>query len=134
MSTYKIPITSAFIFFPIIAFFFTLPYLIYQYRKYGAIPFFRSVIVYSFILYLLCAYFLVILPLPSMKEVSNLTTPVTQLTPFYFIKQLSTLSMDWSSPASYIKLIQNKAFYIAAFNFLDKLDFFLAAVFLTITP
>lgn len=123
MSTYKIPITSAFIFFPIIAFFFTLPYLIYQYRKYGAIPFFRSVIVYSFILYLLCAYFLVILPLPSMKEVSNLTTPVTQLTPFYFIKQLSTLSMDWSSLASYIKLIQNKAFYIAVFNILLTLPF-----------
>lgn len=123
MSIYKIPITTAFVFFPIIAFFFTLPYLIYQYRKYGAIPFFRSVIVYSFILYLLCTYFLVILPLPSIKEVSNLTTPTTQLIPFEFIKQLSKLSMDWSSLASYLKLIQNKVFYIAAFNILLTVPF-----------
>ena len=81
MSAYKIPITTAFIFFPLIAFVFTLPFLIYQYRTYGSIPFLRSTIFYSFILYLLCTYFLVILPLPSIEEVKMLTTPTTQLIP-----------------------------------------------------
>lgn len=123
MSAYKIPITTAFIFFPIIAFFFTLPYLIYQYRKYGSIPLLRSIIIYSFILYLLCTYFLVILPLPSIEEVKKLTTPATQLIPFHFIKELSTISFDWGNLSSYINLLQNKIFYIAGFNILLTIPF-----------
>lgn len=118
MSVYKIPITTAFLIFPFIAFLFTLPYLIYEYRKYGSIPLLRSIIVYSFILYLLNAYFLVILPLPSIESVSKLTTPYTQLIPFDFIRQISSLSLDWTQVSSYISLIHNPSFYIAAFNIL----------------
>ena len=124
MSAYKLPIATAFIFFPIIAFIFTLPFLIYQYRKYGSIPFLRSVIFYSFILYLLCAYFLVILPLPTIDEVKNLTTETTQLVPFDFIRQLSnTISFQWNELSSYLTVIKSPAFYIAAFNILLTLPF-----------
>lgn len=124
MSVYKLPIATAFIFFPIIAFVFTLPFLIYQYRKYGSIPFLRSVIFYSFILYLLCAYFLVILPLPTIDEVKNLTTETTQLVPFDFIRQLSnTISFQWNELSSYLTVIKSPAFYIAAFNILLTLPF-----------
>lgn len=124
MSTYKIPITSAFIFFPIIAFFFTLPYLIYQYRKYGSIPILRSLIFYSFILYLLCVYFLIILPLPSITEVAKLTTPTTQLTPFHFIKELSQMiSIDWNKLSTYYNLLKNQSFYIVLFNILLTIPF-----------
>ena len=124
MSAYKLPIATAFIFFPIIAFVFTLPFLIYQYRKYGSIPFLRSVIFYSFILYLLCAYFLVILPLPTIDEVKNLTTETTQLVPFDFIRQLSnTNSFQWNELSSYLTVIKSPAFYIAAFNILLTLPF-----------
>lgn len=123
MSVYKIPIASAFIIFPLIAFVLTLPYLIYQYRKYGSIPFLRSIIFYSFILYLICTYFLVILPLPSREEVSILTTPTMQLIPFDFIKDLSNVSFNWTSFSSYINLIQNPAFYIVAFNILLTVPF-----------
>ena len=124
MSAYKLPIATAFIFFPIIAFIFTLPFLIYQYRKYGSIPFLRSVIFYSFILYLLCAYFLVILPLPTIDEVKNLTTETTQLVPFDFIRQLSnTISFHWNELSSYLTIIKSPTFYIAAFNILLTLPF-----------
>ena len=123
MSAYKIPITTAFIFFPLIAFVFTLPFLIYQYRKYGSIPFLRSTIFYSFILYLLCTYFLVILPLPSIEEVKMLTTPTTQLIPFDFIRDLLNISFNWKELPSYINLIQSPPFYIAAFNVLLTLPF-----------
>ena len=124
MSAYKLPIATAFIFFPIIAFVFTLPFLIYQYRKYGSIPFLRSVIFYSFILYLLCAYFLVILPLPTIDEVKNLTTETTQLVPFDFIRQLSnTISFHWNELSSYLTIIKSPTFYIAAFNILLTLPF-----------
>lgn len=123
MSVYKIPITTAFIFFPLIAFIFTLPFLIYQYRKYGSIPFLRSAIFYSFILYLLCMYFLVILPLPSIEEVKNLTTPTTQLIPFDFLRDILIISFDWKSLTSYLNLIQSPVFYIAAFNILLTVPF-----------
>ena len=123
MSVYKIPITTAFIFFPLIAFIFTLPFLIYQYRKYGSIPFLRSAIFYSFILYLLCMYFLIILPLPSIEEVKNLTTPTTQLIPFDFLRDILTISFDWKSLTSYLNLIQSPVFYIAVFNILLTVPF-----------
>ena len=68
MAVYLEPIKTALIIFPIIAFLITLPYLIIEYHKYGSVPLLRSVIVYTFVLYLLTAFFLVILPLPSLPE------------------------------------------------------------------
>lgn len=43
---------------------------------------------YSFTLYLLCAYFLIILPLPDIQEVAKLTTATTQFIPFNFIIEI----------------------------------------------
>ena len=124
MSVYKIPLITAFIIFPVIAFIFTIPYLIYQYRKYGSIPILRSVIFYSFILYLLCAYFLVILPLPSMEEMKTIPLKTPQLIPFDFIRQIyHSISFQWNDWSSYITLIKNSSFYIAAFNILLTLPF-----------
>ena len=45
MQSYIIPIQTAFMVFPMIAFLFTLPYMIHQYRKYGSIPALRTIIV-----------------------------------------------------------------------------------------
>ena len=69
MNAYLDVIMNALLVFPLMAVIFTLPYIIYNYRKYGSVFSMRILIVYSFVLYLLCAYFLVILPLPSMQEV-----------------------------------------------------------------
>ena len=88
MNAYSIPIQFAIITFPFIAFILTIPFLIYQYRKYGAIPILKSIIFYSFILYLITAFFMVILPLPSMEYVSNLKTAYAQLKPFQFIEDI----------------------------------------------
>ena len=78
-------IKVAFLTFPFLAMLITIPYIISQYRKYGSIHSLRTVIVYSFVLYLLTAYFMVILPLPSIESVKNLTTQTMQLIPFSFI-------------------------------------------------
>lgn len=118
MSIYKVPISTAFLIFPFIAFLLTLPFLIYQYRKYGSIPLLRSVIFYSFILYLMCAYFLVILPLPSLEEVEVLKTPITQLIPFNFIIEITQLPWDFSNISTIFQAIKEPVFYIAAFNLL----------------
>ena len=78
-------VRTAFMFFPVIAFLITLPFILHQYHKYGAISWFRALIIYSFILYLLVIYFLVILPLPSIDDVMKMTGPRTQLIPFNFV-------------------------------------------------
>ena len=71
MSTYVDIVKQAFLFFPVIALLFTLPYIVYNYHKYGSILSLRILIVYSFILYLICVYFLVILPLPSREQLDS---------------------------------------------------------------
>ena len=79
MSGYTEVIFQALVLFPLAALLITMPFLIHHYRKFGSITFPRVFLVYSFVLYLMCAYFLVILPLPDKAEVAKLTSPTTQL-------------------------------------------------------
>ena len=88
VNQYLTVIEQAAIIFPIIAFVITLPYLIYNYRRHGSVMGLRVPIVYSFILYLLCCYFLVILPLPSRDYVAQMTGPTTQLIPLNFVSDI----------------------------------------------
>lgn len=57
MHTYIEVFKTALIYFPFVALFFTLPYILYNYHKYGSIVSFKVVIVYSFILYMMTVYF-----------------------------------------------------------------------------
>lgn len=117
MAVYFEPIKTALILFPIIAFFITLPYLIIEYHKYGAIPLLRSVIVYTFILYLLAAFFLVILPLPSKEAVLKMPTRSPQLVPFTFIKDIMvTTSLNLKNPSTYLKFLKAPTVYTVIFN------------------
>ncbi len=54
-------------------------FFVIQYRKYGRFILSRALVLYSFVFYLLCAYFLVILPLPSIEEVAQMTGPKMEL-------------------------------------------------------
>ena len=75
MSTYWWVIKQAVFFFPVIAFVMTIPYMLYNYHKYGSVIASKTFMVYSFVLYMLCAYFLVIMPLPDKSKVSLMTGP-----------------------------------------------------------
>ena len=66
---YVEPIAWACLLFPIIAGVFTLPFAVANYRKFGGIAVMRVMVVYSFILYLMCVYLLTVLPLPSREAV-----------------------------------------------------------------
>ena len=124
MSSYVQTILTAVIAFPFIAFLFTFPYIIYNYRKYGSVLSFRILIVYSFILYLLCVYFLVILPLPSIDEVARMTGPRIQSVPFMFIRDIFQESdFHLRDVSTWITLIKNKAFFQVFFNFIMIIPF-----------
>lgn len=58
--SYLFPISYAFMTFPVAALFFTLPFLIVQYRKHGYINKVRAIMLYLLLLYLMNAYFLVL--------------------------------------------------------------------------
>lgn len=124
MNVYGIPIKFAIITFPFIAFILTIPFLIYQYRKYGAIPILKSIIFYSFILYLITAYYMVMLPLPSIEYVKKLNTPYTQLVPFQFIKDITaTVSFDVTNFKDIINIFSHSTIYVVVFNFILTLPF-----------
>ena len=119
MAVYFEPIKTALILFPIIAFLITLPYLIIEYHKYGAISLLRSIIVYTFILYLLVAFLLVILPLPPTKTVLQMPTKLPQLVPFTFIKDIMvTTSLNLKNPSTYLSFFKTPTVYTVIFNLL----------------
>lgn len=124
MNNYIEVIKEAVFFFPLIAFMFTTPFILIQYHKYGSISVLKSLIIYSFILYLICAYFLVILPLPSIEEVANLTTKTTQLIPFSFIIDfINETSFNIAIPSTYIKSLSESCFYVPIYNIFLTLPF-----------
>ena len=124
MGIYKDVILQAVIVFPVIACIITLPYVLYNYHKYGSVLSMRILIVYSFILYSICAYFLVILPLPTIEEVEAMTGPGVQLIPFQFVRDIVKEShASLSDPGSWLSLINNKALFQVVFNIIMTLPF-----------
>lgn len=124
MESYLIPIKTAILVFPFIAFLFTIPYILYQYHKYGSIYWLRVGIIYSFLLYLLAAYFLVILPLPPIEEVRNYVTPRTQLIPFDFVMDfVQNTSLRLNDFSTYLSAVKEPYFYIFFYNILLCLPF-----------
>ena len=122
--TYVGNIQTALLVFPFIAAAFTLPYLIYQYRKFGSIPWWKTFLVFSFIFYLLCAYFMVILPLPADRTAVVAGAARPQLTPFAFVGDIiSNSTLDPSNPASWLRWLGSPAVYVTLFNLLLTMPF-----------
>ncbi len=111
MAVYSEPIKWAIIIFPFLAFFISGALLIYEYRKYGSFVWTRAMILYSFVFYLLCAYFLVILPLPSRAEVAQYTGPTMNCGPFFiFISGiLNETAFSLKDPSTYLPALKQHA-------------------------
>lgn len=120
MISYIFPIKFAFLTFPILAFLFTLPFLIFQYRKHKYVNTFRSIMTYSFLLYLLVSVYLVILPLPSTTDTCSLQSSGTQyyqFIPFSFVSNIiGQANINIKNPATYIELFKETVFLQALFN------------------
>ncbi|WP_379946864.1 VanZ family protein [Enterococcus devriesei] len=117
MNSYIFPIKAAVLTFPFLAMLIAAPFLIYYYRKYGQLGKLRSLILYSFVFYLLCAYYLVILPLPSISAVAQLTSPRYELHLFQswhnFINQTV---LQLNHPSTYLPAMKQSVFLEPVFN------------------
>lgn len=124
MSSFSYSIKMAFLLFPVVALFFTLPYILWQYHKYGSVNSYRSLIIYSLLLYLMSAYFLVILPLPSVEVVSKMTKPRYNLQPFHLVSEImNKTNFHVSDFATYFPTMKNPVVYEAIFNMILTLPF-----------
>lgn len=124
MSVYLKNIVAALVAFPFVAFVFTLPYAVLQYKKYGSIPLAKVVVVYSMVLYFICAYFMVILPLPERAEVAQMTSPVIQLIPFHFISDIVMESgLVLSEPSTYLTALKSSPVLVVVFNIVMFIPF-----------
>ncbi|MGG0754217.1 VanZ family protein [Brevibacillus laterosporus] len=122
MGAYLVPIQTALFIFLFVAFILTVPYMIFSYRRYGYINKYRVIFLSSFLFYALCAFFLVILPLPNIIDTCSIQSPGTvyyNLRPFSFVQDfLKETNLVWSKPATYLSALRERAFLQAAFNFL----------------
>ena len=124
MSAYSEPLRQALVLFPTICILFTIPYVAWNYHKFGSIRSPRILIVYSFILYLLCAYCLVILPLPTAEEAAKLHGHKAQLIPFSFVADIvKNTQIVLSQPKSWLALINNHTVLTNLFNVLMTMPF-----------
>ncbi len=69
LSAYSFPIVTAIMFFPSIVCLTAIPFLIWNYRKYNGLSAMRATVIFSFVFYMMCAFFLTLLPLPTIQEV-----------------------------------------------------------------
>ncbi|WP_375102748.1 VanZ family protein [Paenibacillus sp. RS8] len=122
--SYFFPISYAFMMFPIAALIFTLPFLIVQYRRHGYIHKLRALILYLLLLYLMNAYFLVLLPMPSSRHNMTPSGSIMQLIPLQFIQDIidgSKIIPDQIS--TYWSLLREPAFLQVIFNIVLTVPF-----------
>lgn len=119
MSVYITNIITAAIVFPFIAFVITVPYMIHQYRKFGSVPWLHTLVVYSFVFYLMCAYFLVLLPLPADHSAYVPYAAHPQLVPFSFVRDfLAETTFSATDPSTWLGVLRDPYIYEAIFNVL----------------
>ena len=117
-------IKTSVLIFPIIAFFITMPYAIWMYRKYGSINFIKTVIIYSFVLYLESCFLLVNLPLPNPGSVHNNYIDMINLIPFKFIGDFIRESpLRIFNISTYLSAVKHGTFFVPAFNILMLVPF-----------
>lgn len=124
MNGYVFSMTTALAVFPMLALVISLPFALYQYHKYGSIPWLRVLIFFTFVYYLLTVYFLIILPLPDKNDTSLFGyANHVELIPFnniteYFSKHAFTWDMN-----SIMAFVKSANFYELAFNVLMIVPF-----------
>lgn len=120
LTFYLFPISIAFLSFPVAALLFTLPFLLVQYRRHGYVHKYRALLLYLFLLYIMNAVFLILLPLPpSVHNAPPAADGYFQWIPFHFVLDiLKETGVVGERPSTYLRLLKEPAFLQVAFNVL----------------
>lgn len=105
LAGYLGPVLQACLLFPVVAGLFTIPFMVINYRKYGGIALMRVLVVYSMILYMMCAFLLTVLPLPSRSAVAAMEPKPFCWIPLTDLRVgMEKAGMPWSDPVSMLDL------------------------------
>ncbi len=124
LQPYFQPILTACLLFPFAAGVFTLPFTIVNYRKFGGIAIMRVFIVYSFILYSMCAFLLTVLPLPSREAVAAMPVHSIGWVPFRDLAEGLEKSGVLASPfsgAAWLSFLRSPQFFQALANIIMQI-------------
>lgn len=116
LDSYLVPILTAFLTFPVAAMLCAIPILVMQYRKHGYFNKIRGILLYLFLLYLMNALYLVILPMPASRHNEPMSTYM-QLIPLNFIQDIvKETRVVWTDPSTYVRIFKERAFLQVVFN------------------
>lgn len=117
MGTYLRSISAGILVFPLVALALSVPYMVWEYRRHGSISIWKTVVVFSFVLYLICSFYLIILPLPKNRDayVSYAATP--QLVPFRALSDIiATTHLSLLHPRTWLAALKTSTVYTEIFN------------------
>lgn len=119
MRNFAYDIQLGFLAFPLVALLLALPYALYQYRRFGAISIWKTFVVFTFILYCMCAVSLIVFPLPKDPSQIVEIAQTPQLQPFHFVEQIrETTDFSWADRSTWGPALKARAAYEAYFNVL----------------
>lgn len=119
MRNFVYDIQLGFLAFPLVALLLALPYALYQYRRFGAISIWKTFVVFTFILYCMCAISLIVFPLPKDPSQIVEIAQTPQLHPFHFVEQIrETTDFSWADRSTWGPTLKARAAYEAYFNVL----------------
>ena len=119
MRNFAYDIQLGFLAFPLVALLLALPYALYQYRRFGAISVWKTFVVFTFILYCMCAVSLIVFPLPKDPSQIVEIAQTPQLQPFHFVEQIrETTDFSWADRSTWGPTLKARAAYEAYFNVL----------------
>ena len=106
MQKYLEPILTAAVFFPLLAALFTPALYDLLLPQVWAVLVMRVALMYAFLYYLICVYFLAILPFPREGTVVTQRTTVN-LIPFNYVPEVldSGVTFSWDDPKSWLVAI-----------------------------
>lgn len=124
MSVYISPIAMGILVSLIIIYLSFIPIMVHQYRKYGTLKARGNIVLASFIVYMITAWFMTVLPLPSIEEVRSMKPILPNLRPFLFVKTfLNSSGFVLTKPGTWFHAICSSSFYTVAFNLVLTVPF-----------
>lgn len=124
MRTYLIPIEVAVWTFIVLSAVITIPYLAWKYHKKGSLTFWQMFVEYAMVFYLLTAFFMTLLPLPSIETVAKMTGPTAQLIPFSFLGDfIRETKLVLGDPSTYVVALTQRVVIQPIFNVILTIPF-----------
>ncbi len=124
MKAYISPIVMGSLVSLILIYIIFIPIAIHQYRRHGNLKVRGNIVLVSFILYFITAWFMTILPLPSMEEVLQMKPIRPNFRPFLFIETfLKNSGFVLTRPRTWFTALRDSSFYTVAFNIVLTIPF-----------